>query len=465
MRMHSIVTVSLLALGMTAAAQAEGRQALVGGTLIDGYGGPPVHDSVVLVEDDRIVAVGNQDNMAVPEGYEVISTEGMTVMPGLWEMHAHLMLTGHSDYGHWYEAYPDRLEDEIMPASAVQLLLAGITSVRDLGAPLEPSISVRDRINAGELPGPTLYVSGPFLQHEPYPGTEGFRWGISSEREARQHVRTLAEAGVDVIKVVDQDLLEPEEARALVEEAHEHGLRVVGHSHRPAEILTGLEIGIDNFEHTGLTTAPEYPPEVIEALRDRTARGRVSGGPLFWTPTIEGLWNYTRTREDDEYLDSTCWHRGLQDDTIADIEASIQHPERLEYTQLTPLRAPTLRRKFEQLREAGVLMLLGTDSGIPMKFHCQSTWNEFDVWTRELGVPVMDAIRSSTYWAAVFMGVQDEVGTVAPGMAADIIAVDGDLLTYPSLLQDVDFVMKAGTVYVEDGQVHEELLPENMRMD
>ena len=156
MRMHSIVTVSLLALGMTAAAQAEGRQALVGGTLIDGYGGPPVHDSVVLVEDDRIVAVGNQDNMAVPEGYEVISTEGMTVMPGLWEMHAHLMLTGHSDYGHWYEAYPDRLEDEIMPASAVQLLLAGITSVRDLGAPLEPSISVRDRINAGELPGPTL---------------------------------------------------------------------------------------------------------------------------------------------------------------------------------------------------------------------------------------------------------------------------------------------------------------------
>lgn len=465
MRIWSVLAVPVLALGVAANAQAEGRQALVGGTLIDGYGGPPVRDSVILVEADRIVAVGNQDNIPVPEGYEVISTEGMTVLPGLWEMHAHLMLNGHSDYDHWDRVYIDRLEDEIMPASAVQLLLAGVTSARDLGAPLEPSISVRDRINAGELPGPTLYVSGPFIQHEPYPGTEAFRWGVSSVREARQHVRDLAAAGVDVIKFVDQDLLEPEEARAVVEEAHAHGLRVVGHSHRPAEILTGLEIGIDNFEHTGLTTAPEYPPEVIAALRARTARGRVSGGPLFWTPTIEGLWNYTRTRENNEFLDNDCWHRGLEADTIADIEASIQHPERLSYTQLTPLRAPTLRRKFEQLREAGVVMLLGTDSGIPMKFHCQSTWNEFDVWTRELGVPVMDAIRSSTYWAAVFMGVQDEVGTIAPGMAADIIAVDGDLMTYPNLLQDVDFVMKAGTIYVEDGQVVEEALPERFRME
>lgn len=445
-------------------AMAEGRQALVGGTMIDGYGGPPVHDSVILIEDDRIIATGNQDNTPVPDGFAIISTEGMTVLPGLWEMHAHLMLNGHSDYDHWDRTYIDRLEDEIMPASAVQLLLAGVTSVRDLGAPLGPSIAVRDRINAGELPGPTLYVSGPFIQHEPYPGTEAFRWGVGSVREARSHVRRLAEAGVDVIKFVDQDLLEPDEARAVVDEAHALGLRVVGHSHRPEEILLGLEIGIDNFEHTGLTTAPEYPPNVIEALRLRTARGRVSGGPLFWTPTIEGLWNYTRTRENNEFLDDDCWHRGLQPDTIADIQASIQHPERLSYTQLTPLRAPTLRRKFEQLREAGVVMLLGTDSGIPMKFHCQSTWNEFDVWTRELGVPVMDAIRSSTYWAAVFMGVQDQVGTLAPGMQADIIAVDGDLLTYPSLLQDVDLVMKAGTVYVQDGQVIESALPEHLRM-
>lgn len=463
MIIRSLALAASLVFAVTADAQE--RQALVGGTLIDGNGGPPVRNSVILVEGERITAVGNEDSLDIPAGYEIVSTEGMTVLPGLWEMHAHLMLTGHADYAHWHPAYRDRFEDEIMPASAVQLLLAGVTTARDLGAPLAESLSIRDRINSGELPGPRLFVSGPFLQNEPYPGTEAYRWGISSVREARERVRELAEAGVDVIKLVDQDEMERAEVRAVVDEAHAHGLRVVGHSHRADEILIGLEVGVDNFEHTGLTTAPEYPPDVIEALRRRTSQGRVRGGPLYWTPTIEGLWNYERTRDNPERLDNTCWHRGLQDDTIADIAASLEHVDQLEYMQLTPLRRPTLRRKFEQLREAGVVMLVGTDSGIPTKFHCQSTWNEIDIWTRELGVPVMDVIRSATYWPSVLMGVQDQWGRIQEGQYADIIAVDGDLLTYPSLLQSVDFVMKGGLVYVEDGNVIEERLPPQLRME
>lgn len=463
MIIRSLALAASLVFAVTADAQE--RQALVGGTLIDGNGGPPVRNSVILVEGERITAVGNEDSLDIPAGYEIVSTEGMTVLPGLWEMHAHLMLTGHADYAHWHPAYRDRFEDEIMPASAAQLLLAGVTTARDLGAPLAESLSIRDRINSGELPGPRLFVSGPFLQNEPYPGTEAYRWGVSSVREARERVRELAEAGVDVIKLVDQDEMERAEVRAVVDEAHAHGLRVVGHSHRADEILIGLEVGVDNFEHTGLTTAPEYPPDVIEALRRRTSQGRVRGGPLYWTPTIEGLWNYERTRDNPERLDNTCWHRGLEDDTIADIAASLEHVDQLEYMQLTPLRRPTLRRKFEQLREAGVVMLVGTDSGIPTKFHCQSTWNEIDIWTRELGVPVMDVIRSATYWPSVLMGVQDQWGRIQEGQYADIIAVDGDLLTYPSLLQSVDFVMKGGLVYVEDGNVIEERLPPQLRME
>ncbi|MEE2565571.1 amidohydrolase family protein [Hyphobacterium marinum] len=461
-----IRTLAILAtLVLTAGAQAQDRYALVGGTLIDGNGGQPIRNSVILVEGERIVRVGNTDTVEVPDGYEVISTEAMTVLPGLWEMHAHLMLNGHADYDHWHPTYMDRMEDEIMPASAVQLLLAGVTTARDLGAPLEMSLSIRDRINDGVLPGPRLFVSGPFLQHRTRPGAENYRWGINGEREARARVNELADAGVDVIKLIDQDEMTLAEATALVDQAHQRGLRVVAHSHRPNEILRGLEIGVDNFEHTGLTTAPEYPDHVMDALVDRTARGRISGGPLFWTPTIEGLWNYSRTRDNPERLDTDCWHRGLQPDTIADIAASIEHPDQLTYMQLTPLRAPTLRRKFEQLREAGVVLMVGTDSGIPMKFHCQSTWNEIDVWTRELDVPVMDAIRAATYWPSVFMGVEDQWGRVQEGLYADIIAVDGDLLTYPNLLQDVDFVMKGGVVYVEDGQVNEEILPESLRME
>ena len=152
--------------------------ALVGGRLIDGFGGHPLANSVIIIDNERITAVGTVGALQVPADAEVISTEGMDVLPGLWDCHVHTMILGHSDYAYWDKTYPLRLGGEIMPAAARQLLMAGVTSARDLGGPLKESISVRDRINRGEIPGPTLYVAGPFIQHEPYPGTEYFRWGV-----------------------------------------------------------------------------------------------------------------------------------------------------------------------------------------------------------------------------------------------------------------------------------------------
>ena len=100
------------------------------------------------------------------------------------------MMLGHSDYDHWDKTYPNRFGGEIMPAAAQQLLMAGITSARDLGGPLKDSIDVRDRINRGEIPGPTLYVAGPFIQHEPYPGTELFRWGVKGRGRRQSQGQT-----------------------------------------------------------------------------------------------------------------------------------------------------------------------------------------------------------------------------------------------------------------------------------
>ena len=439
------------ALALLATAATHAGTALVGGRLIDGYGHRPIANSVILVEDGVIQKVGTVESLPVPEGYERVSTEGMDVLPGLWENHAHLMLAGHADYNHWDPTYIDRFASEIMPAGAVQLLLAGITTTRDLGAPLDDSLSVKRRIESGEIPGPRLFISGPFIQHKAYPGTEAFRWGVDSPADGRRKVKQLADAGVDIIKLIDQDQMTLEEAQAVVDEAHKHGLKVVAHSHRPGEVRRGLEIGVDNFEHTGLTTAPEYPPDVIEMLRERTATGRVAGGPLFWTPTVEGLWNYPLTVDNPEKLDNTCWHRGLEPSTVEDIRQSIRNPGQLGYTQLTPIRRPTLKRKISQLREAGVVMLVGTDSGIPMKFHCQSTWNELDVWVNVMGIDAMTAIRGATYWGAVMMGVEDKWGTVTEGKYADIIAVQGDVLRHINLLSRVDFVMKGGVIYKRDG--------------
>lgn len=420
-------------------------KALVGGTLIDGYGGRPIPNSVIIIEGETIKQVGRLGELPIPKGAEIISTEGMSVLPGLWDMHVHLMINGHSDYAYWDKKYPPLFEKVIMPASALQLLMAGVTSARDLGGPLQESIAVRDAINQGKIPGATMYVSGPFLQHRPYPGTEQFRWGIYGEKDAREKVQKLARAGVDCIKLIDQDEMTREEVFAIVDEAHKNNLKVVGHSHRPNEIRIGLEAGVDNFEHTGLSSSPAYPDDIMKAIAERTAK--MNMGPLFWTPTVEGLYNYEDVRDNPEKLDDDSWHRGLPDSVVKDIRQSISKPGEISYFQLTPIRKPTLETKFRQLQKSGVVLLIGTDSGIPMKFHSQSTWNELDIWVRVFGVDPLQAIKSATYWPSVFMGVDKKVGTISAGKQADIIAVKGDVLKYINLLQRVDLVMKKGRIY------------------
>ncbi len=424
-------------------AQPSAVTALVGGTLIDGSGGPPLRNSVVLVEGERIRAVGTVATLPVPPGATIVSTEGMSVLPGLWDMHVHLMIAGHADYAYWDRAYLDRFESVIMPAAARQLLHAGVTSARDLGGPLAASLAVRDAILAGRIPGPTVYVSGPFLQHEPYPGTEPFRWGVAGAADARAKVRRLAQAGVDVIKLIDQDQMTMEEVTALVDEAHRHGLPVIAHAHRPEELRRGLQAGVDGFEHTGFATSPEIPAELLALLHERAAQG--NRPPLFWTPTVSVLWNYETVRDQwREVLDAPCAGDGLPDEIVADIRGSLEHWDRLPYYRMVPPRRPTLTRKFAQLRESGAILLIGTDSGVPGLFHCQSTWNELDVWVNQFGVPAMDAIRAATYWPAVAMGVIDEVGTIEAGKYADIIAVRGDVVRHIALLQQVDLVMRRG---------------------
>jgi len=437
--LFTIFAISLLVVSAASAwAPPQGAvKALVGGRIIDGFGGKPIENGVIVVDGERIVAMGPESEVDIPAGAEIISTEGMSVLPGLWDMHVHLMIVGHSDYDHWDRTYPPVFGDTIMPAAAKQLLYAGVTSARDLGAPLDDILAVRAAINNCEMEGPTLYVSGPFIQHEPYPGTEQFRWGVDGPEDGRAKVRRLADAGVDVIKLIDQDQMTMEEVLAVVDEAHAHGLPVVAHAHRPEEIRRGIAAGVDNFEHTGLGTMPEYPPDVWELIKGRA-------NTLYWTPTITPLLLYEYTRDNPERIDDPRWHEGLPEEIVDDVRASLEDLQRLPYYQLMPIRRPTLVRKIQQLREAGVVMLIGTDSGVPLTFHSDSTWREIDYWVRNFDFDVMEAIRAATYWPSVMMGVSDEVGTLAEGKVADIIAVHGDVLRYPSLLQDVDLVMHKG---------------------
>ena len=412
--------------------------ALVGGQVIDGYEGPPIHDGVVLIAGDRVVAVGPRSEITIPAGTQIISTEGMSVLPGLMDMHVHLMIVGHADYEHWDTTYMKRFKDEIMPAAAKQLLMAGVTTVRDLGAPLDDILDVKRRIEKGIIPGPRLFVSGPFIQHAPYFEYEKFvRWGVDGPEDARAKTQKLIDAGVDFIKLIDQDQMTDSEVAAVVKTAHAAGKSVVAHAHREDEIRIGLKHNVDCFEHTGLATEPEYPADIIEGLKRRNQT-------LYWCPTVSplSLTNYT-AQIFPERLDDPLWQVGLPKDIVADIRDSLKNLTHLDYFTLTFRRIPTLQRKFQQLRETGVTLMVGTDSGIPANFHSDSTWRELDTWVK-FGMTPMQAIGGATRWPARFLKQEKNLGTLAAGRMADVVAVRGDVLSNITLLQNVSLVIKGG---------------------
>ncbi|MGH9368336.1 MAG: amidohydrolase family protein [Thermoanaerobaculia bacterium] len=412
--------------------------ALVGGRIIDGYEGAPIDDGVVLIAGERILAVGPRSRIAVPAGTPTIDTRGMSVLPGLADMHVHLMILGHGDYPHWDTTYRARFRREIMPAAAKQLLESGVTFARELGAPLEDILNVRDRINRGEIPGPRLFVSGPFIQHAPYEEYEKeFRWGVSGGADAAAKVQKLVDAGVDVIKLIDQDQMTEEEVASVVATAHKGGKPVVAHAHREEEIRIGLKHGVDCFEHTGLGTEPGYPEDILAGIRKRNQT-------LAWCPTIEGLFLAQYTADTfPERLNDPRWQQGIAPDLVRDIRESLRNLPGLPYFSLVRRRIPTLPGKFKQLRETGVTLLVGTDSGVPGNFHTDSTWRELDTWVR-LGMTPMQAIAGATRWPAAWLKKEKDLGTIAPGRYADVIAVRGDVLTHVDLLQRVDVVVKNG---------------------
>ncbi len=427
-------------LAAVASAQGDPRPtlAIVGGRVIDGYGGPVIENGVVLVAGERIVAVGRADQVTVPGGVTRIDANGHTVMPGLIDMHVHLHIVGHGDYKRWDELYGTRDATVVMPIAARQLLMAGVTSARDLGARLDDILAVKRRIAAGEIPGPRLFVSGPFIQHAPYEAYEkDFRWGVNGPDDARQKVQRIIDAGVDFIKLIDQDQMTDAEVAAVVEVAHRNGKAVVAHAHRMQEIRVGLTHGVDGFEHTGLGTAPGYPEDVLQRLRERNSA-------LYWTPTISPLYTLYHTGTVfPERLDDPSWREFMPEEMAREIRASLERIPHLPYYALFPSRLPLLPTKFRQLRETGVRLMIGTDAGIPAMFHNDATWREMVKFV-EFGVSPMETIQSATLWPARFLKREQDIGVLAPGRYADVILVRGDPLTDMTVMRDVRAVIQGG---------------------
>lgn len=430
------------ALVLVTPAGADRPLVLAGGTVIDGFGNPPLHNGVIVMQGERITAVGTVDTVALPPDAEVVSTEGMTVLPGLWDLQVHLDRLGHGDERRWRETYVPIAERVVMPLAAAQLLQAGVTSARAMPAPLRASVSVRDRIRERRIAGPTLFVTGPRLGKTVEPGAEAWQWKVEDAKEGRARVQRLAAAGADYVMLAELDLWAEDELAAVVDEARLRGIKVFARGERAAGIERGLAAGVAGFVGLDLGAAAGIPQETMGAImaraRDTTRR------PLSWSPGISGVLNYEDLRRNPEPLDDPGALAGLPPLVAADILASLRQIERVTWYGMPAARAPTLCTKLRQLELAGLRLALGSDSGAPAHLHTRAVWQEVDYWVSGCGLDPLLAIQAATHEAAAAMGVEHESGTLTPGKYADVIAVRGDLLRTPALLQRVDIVVRRG---------------------
>lgn len=421
--------------GVLAQEMPEADLAIVGGHLIDGNEGPPVRDAVILVSGERIVHVGTTADTPVPPGAEVIDANGFTVLPGLHDTHVHLMIAGHGIYPDYFPRWGDRLRD-VLPASARALLMAGVTSARDLGMPLEEALWIRSEIEEGRLPGPRLFVSGPFLQKTTSGYDDAFRWRVEGAEDARGKAERLADAGVDLLKVIQLAQLTSAEREAIAGVARERDLHIAVHAWDLEEHRLAAEMGAATIEHVGGGPGPTFDAESVRLMAE-------SG--IAYVPTNVVMRVYEETLEWPERLDDPRAREGLPEEIWRDIRASIEHPSRLAYFDRAKegFSPENWSRKTRQLWEGGVRLLVGTDSGTPMNFHHGSTCREMDLLTR-YGIPPLKVISMATRHPARLYGMGDELGTVEPGRLADLILVRGDPLRNMAVLCDVEHVVKGG---------------------
>ena len=417
------------------AAQAAGgeRVALVGGMLLDGYEAPPLHNATVLIEGNRIVAVGPEDEIEIPPGTRIVDTNGMTMLPGLVDLHVHLMILGHGEYDDWFPIFEQR-KLEVMAISARQLLDAGVTTAVDLGAPIE-IIETRDAIRAGRIPGPRLLVSGPWVTRYTGSWPTFFQYRITSPEEAGRRAQELVDRGVDLIKTWAG--MTEEDIRAVAEVAHRNGLQVHSHVYSPEAIRGAIRGGADVLQHAGSGGNPPYPEDLVMEIAHL-------GIPVVQT-IAHRIWVYPATEQFPERLDDPGYRSYFPDDLYREIKRSFKDFHRLSYFHTTPRQIRNSRIAARQFIDAGAVMAMGTDSGSPLNFHTEAAWREIEALV-DSGMTPLQAISISTLGGARALRMGDEIGTIEPGKLADILVVDGDPLADIRDLGRVVHVVKDGVL-------------------
>ena len=404
-------------------------KALVGATLIDGGGGPPLPDAAVLLDGERIAAVGPRGAVVIPPQAEEIDLAGLTLLPGLIDTHDHLADKNYSLLSRWEIEEPASLA-HLKTAKAIEdSLAAGYTTIRDAGG---LDAGFKQAIAEGLIQGPRLLTAVSIISPTGGIGDRaapsGHRTAYANDpmrpigvangpRAVRDIVREMVRVGADVIKFATtggassrpghgpmDPAFGPDEVKALVDEAAAHGKLTMCHALGGPGLRMCIEAGVGSVEH-GCYLADD--PDLLKMMADNNT---------FFTPTFE----------------------------VYEFHSTISAPH-------IKARAEALfhthRESLHRAVEAGAKITAGTDAG---GFVHGDNAREIELMV-ERGLTPMQAIQTATSWAAECIGLGKEIGTVAKGKQADLLAVAGDPLKNVGVLRDkgaIKLVMKGGAAYV-----------------
>ena len=415
------------ALAMAAQANAA-TYAIQAGRLIVDAAQPARGNSTVIVDNGRIIRIDN--GFTAPAGATVVDERSRTVMPGMTDVHVHLMQnSGEPWYVNYTEKYSNAYSVTLGLTHALEMARAGFTTVRDLGADTSSVIAVRDAVAEGRFPGPRIRVSGAPLSI--IGGHADEATGLPPElaaavneahlnrsvctgaEECQKVVRQLAAAGVDVIKIMATGgVLDPgamgleqhftdAEMKAICDMAHAMHLKVAAHAHGARGILAATNAGVDSIEHGTFLDAAG-----AQAMK---GHGTYYSATLMAFSGVKGLLGtgkLTLAMEAKAQQTFAVWGKGLN----------------LAY-------------------RTGVKIALGTDSAVAP--HSQAN-RELELMVTKGGMTPRDALIAATKGGPDLMNLSSETGTLDPGKSADLIAVDGDPLTDPTAVQRVGYVMVEG---------------------
>ena len=393
----------------------RGLEAFVGARIIDGTGDAPVENGVLVVRDGRIEAVGARDAVVIPPDAEQIDVTGRTIIPGLINAHGHVN--------------PSPYTEEQVESQLALYARYGVTTVFSLGGDGPEGMAVRNRQDTADLDRARLFMAGPVVTGD-------------TPEEAVARVNEVADSGFDLVKIrIDDNLgaatkMTPEVYQAVIETAHQRGLRLAAHLYYLEDATGLLEAGADLIAHSVRDT--EVSDELITLLRD----SGVCYCPTLMREVSTYIYESRPTFFDDPFF--------LRDADPADIEAfsapAFQERSRSRSAQTYKAQLEVAKRNLKILSDAGIPIAMGTDTGPTARFQGYFEHGELALMV-EAGMTPMQAIVASTSDAARCMEVDTDLGSLETGKWADFLVLGANPL------DDIANSHSLETVYIAGNQV------------